>query len=299
MTWRLAALIFFLAALPAAAQNCEAIKSGVDANKKPQNTGREIVGRSLDDIQEQGWMLFAIYEDFAPYSYNKNGELSGVDVDVARLIAKELGVEARFYKTRADENVDADLRNNIWKGRLIGGPIANVMMRIPYNRELACRNEQVVLNGQYHNEKIGIAYSKKNYPDGGPVPAYFRFDTVGVENDTISDFYLAGIGGGQLVPKMKRYKNYSDAMAALEDGSVKAVMGPLAELEDGLGGDLTTHTPPLPGLARAEWTLGIAVRHNWRPLSYAVDDAIRAAVEDGRMKAIFAAHGLSYTAPKW
>ena len=93
MTWRLAALIFFLAALPAAAQNCEAIKSGVDANKKPQNTGREIVGRSLDDIQEQGWMLFAIYEDFAPYSYNKNGELSGVDVDVARLIAKELGVE--------------------------------------------------------------------------------------------------------------------------------------------------------------------------------------------------------------
>ncbi len=283
----------------AGAQNCASIKSGLGVNQRPQNTAKEIVGQSLDDIRERGWILFAVYEDFAPYSYTKAGELVGVDIDVGRLIAKVLGVEARFYATQAGENVDADLRFNVWKGRLIGGQIANVMLHVPYNRELACRNEQVVLNGQYYNERLAIAYSKAAYPDSAPVPAYFRFDTVGVENDTISDFYLSGLIGGQLIRNMRRFADYGAAMAALRAGKIKAVMGPIGQLEHGLDDTLALHTPPLPGLASSQWTLGIAVRHSWRPLSYAVDDAIRAAVEDGRLRAIFKNHGLSYTPPKW
>ena len=281
------------------AQNCSNVKSGLGVNQKAQNASRNVVGQSLDDIQEQGHMLFAVYEDFAPYSYKKDGELVGVDIDLARLIAKDINVEARFYVTGAAESVDADMLNNIWKGRLIGGQIANVMMHIPYNRELACRNQQVVMTGQYYNERIAIAYDKTEYPDGGPTPAYFRYDKVGVENDTISDFYLSGIGGGQLVPKMVRYKDYNAAMAGLSKGDVKAVMGPIGQLEHGLNEKLAVHTPPLPGLGAEQWTLGVALRHNWRPLAYAVDDAIRAAVEDGRLKAIFAKHGLSYIEPKW
>ncbi len=281
------------------AQNCENIKSGIGANRKAQNTGRDIVGQSLDQIQDQGHMLFAVYEDFAPYSYLKGSEPAGVDIDIARLIASQLGVEARFYLTAAAENVDADLRNNIWKGRLIGGQISNVMMHIPYNRELACRNEQVVLGGQYFNERIAIAYLKDDYPETGPTPAYFRFDKVGVENDTISDFYLSGIRGGQLIPNMVRYQNYEAAMAGLAAGEVKAVMGPMGQLQHGLQSNVTVHTPPLPGLGASQWTLGVAVRHTWRPLGYAVEDAIRNAVSDGKLKAIFAKHGLDYTEPKW
>ena len=140
------------------AQNCSNVKSGLGVNQKAQNASRNVVGQSLDDIQEQGHMLFAVYEDFAPYSYKKDGELVGVDIDLARLIAKDINVEARFYVTGAAESVDADMLNNIWKGRLIGGQIANVMMHIPYNRELACRNQQVVMTGQYYNERIAIAY---------------------------------------------------------------------------------------------------------------------------------------------
>ncbi len=298
MRWILIALLILTSSV-AAAQNCRTVKSGVDANRKPQNTSRDIVGKSLDDIQERGWIQFAVYSDFAPYAFKKDGKLTGVDIDLGKLIAKDLGVEARFYVTDAGENVDADLRFNIWKGRLIGGQISNVMLHVPYNRELACRNEQVVLNGQYYNERLAIAYRKSEYPDGGPVPAYFRFDTVGVENDSLADFYLSGIAGGQVIPKMTRYTNTAEAMAGLREGRTKAVMGPLAQLEFGANEDIAVHTPPLPGLAIGVWTLGVAVRHNWRPLSYAVDDAVRAAVQDGRMKEIFGKYGLTYTAPKW
>lgn len=297
--WALTLTAIILTSTNTFAQNCESIKSGIGATRKAQNVGRDRVGNSLDFIQERGWIQFAVYDDFAPYSFKKNGVLSGVDIDLGNHIAKYLGVKARFYATQAGEDVDADLRFNIWKGRLVSGPIANVMLHIPYNKEFGCRNEQVVLNGQYFNEKIAIAYSAKDYLDDAPLPAYFRYDKVGVENDSISDFYLSGIGNGQLISNMVRYKSTNEAMVALENGDVKAVMGPLAQMEYELGQNTKIHTPTLPGLAVGEWTLGVAVRHNWRPLSYSVDDAIRLAVEDGTLKNIFKKYGLTYTPPKW
>ena len=281
------------------AQNCEGVKLGFDADHKPQNTARDIVGQSLDDIIERGYILFAVYEDFAPYSWHDGSELRGVDIELGQLIAEELGVEARFFETAAGENVDADLRFNVWKGKLIGGQIANVMLHVPYNRELGCRNAQVVLTGQYYNEKLAIAYRRDAYEDGGPTPPYFRFDEVGVENDSLSDFYLTSFMNGALVPKMTRYPTPAAAMEGLQNGDVKAVMGARAQLEHGLSDDLDIHQPPLPGLTLGEWTLGVAVRHSWRALGYAVDDAIRAGVNDGRVAAIFENFRLSYSKPEW
>jgi len=66
-----------------------------------------------------------------------------------------------------------------------------------------------------------------------------------------------------------------------------------------LNDELDIHQPFLSGLALGTWTLGVAVRHSWRPLGYAVDDAIRAGVEDGRIADIFASYGLSYAKPEW
>jgi len=265
---------------------------------RPQNTGRDIVGRDLDEIVEQGHMLFAVYEDYPPYSWADGGTPRGVDVDIARLIAGDLGVEARFNFVAAGENLDADLRNNIWKGALIGGRVSNVMMRIPYDSAFKCRVEQVAFTGQYAGESIAIAYSKAEYPEEKPVPAYFRFDLVGVENDSISDFYLSSLVGGQLRANMRRFPSTGAAMEALDAGGVKAVMGPLAELEHGLTDKTAVHQPPLAGFAVSRWTLGVAVNFRYRPLAYAVDDAINAALQDGRIAAIYESYGLTHSAPE-
>jgi ABC-type amino acid transport substrate-binding protein len=265
---------------------------------RPQNTGRDIVGRDLDEIVEQGHMLFAVYEDYPPYSWEESGTPRGVDIDIARLIAGDLGVEARFNFVAAGENLDADLRNNIWKGALIGGRVSNVMMRIPYDSAFKCRVEQVAFTGQYAGESIAIAYSKAEYPEEKPVPAYFRFDLVGVENDSISDFYLSSLVGGQLRANMRRFPSTGAAMEALDAGEVKAVMGPLAELEHGLTDKSAVHQPPLAGFAVSRWTLGVAVNFRYRPLAYAVDDAIYAALQDGRIAAIYESYGLTHSAPE-
>lgn len=266
---------------------------------KPQNVGRSVVGQDLDQITERGFIEFAVYEDFAPYSWRENGLARGIDIDLGRLIAETLGVEARFRFVAAGERVDDDLRNNVWRGPIVGGRVSNVMLHVPYASELACRNEQVVLTGQYFNEKVVIAYRRDAYPDGAPTPAYFRYDLVGVENDSIADFYLSSFARGQLTANVRRYPTPAAAMAALAEGEVMAVVGARAQLEFGLTPELAFHEPPLPGFAVGQWTLGVAVRHTYRPLAYAVDDAVRAAVEDGRLQEIFASYGVTYSPPAW
>jgi ABC-type amino acid transport substrate-binding protein len=285
----------FLAATQAAAQDpC----ADYIPQHRPQNVGRDEVGQDMDAIQEQGHMLFAVYEDFPPYSWEDAGRATGIDVDIARIIADDLGVEARFNFIDAGENLEADLRNNIWKGALIGGRVANVMMRVPYDSAFKCRVEQVVFTGQYGGESIAIAYDKASYPDEKPVPAYFRYDTVAVENDSIADFYLGSFAGGQLSGNVQHFPAMKDAMAALNAGDVMAAMGPLGQLEYGLSDTTGVHQPPLAGFAVSTWTLGVAVNFRFRPLSYAVDDAINYALQDGRIAAIYAKYGVTHQPPE-
>jgi ABC-type amino acid transport substrate-binding protein len=265
---------------------------------KPQNVGRDIVGQDMDTIQDQGHMMFAVYEDYPPYSWDEAGQPRGIDIDIARIIAADLGVEAHFNFVAAGENLEADLRNNIWKGAVIGGRVANVMMRVPYDSAFKCRVEQVVFTGQYSAETIAIAYDKASYPEEKPVPAYFRFDAVAVENDSIADFYLSSFAGGQLSGKMQRYPDMIEVMNALTLGKTKAAMGPLAQLEYGLNDATAVHQPALAGFAVSKWTLGVAVNFRYRPLSYAVDDALNYALQDGRIAQVYESYGLSFQAPE-
>ena len=297
---------FLLAALLALPQGAAAQDPCADhvPQAKPQNASRDVVGQDLDAIQDRGFATFALYEDFPPYSWEEGGQPRGIDVDMARLIAADLGVEPRFRFVDAGETLDADLRNNVWQGPVAGGAVSNVMMRVPYDSRFACRVEQVVFTGQYAAEAVAIAYRDDAYTDaaedGGPTPAFFRYDTVAVENDSIADFYLSGFAGGQARDNVRRFPTMAAAMAALAAGEVDAAMGPLAQLEWGVrdADGLSVHRPPLPGLAVGAWTLGTGIHVAYRPLAYAVDDAVWAALDDGRIAAIHAEYGVTHLPPE-
>lgn len=292
MRWLLSVLILILPVVSVLAQ--------VPTVSRIQNPDKTFTpGADLDTIEDRGWIEFGVYEDFWPYSYLEGDTAHGVDIEIGRLIAAELGVEARFRLVAAGETVDDDLRNWVWKGPLVGPDrnVVNVMLHVPWDRELDYRNELVVLGGKYMIEQVAIAYRLDAYRDGGPLPAYFRIDTVGVENDSIADFYLSNLANGQLLQNIVRYRTAGEAMAALRAGEIKAVTGPLSQLEAGLDDATAVHMPPLPGLARGKWTLGVAVRHNYRRLGYAIDDAIGAVIGDGRMEAVLKDFGVTFHPP--
>lgn len=282
---------------------CETVAPGA----RPQNTPREFVGQTLDEIVKRGTLNIAVYEDFPPYSWDDGGTPKGVDVEIGRILAEGLGVEPEFRFVQAGETLQVDLMSYVWRGTVQKEPVSNVMLRVPYNSEFTCLVEQVVFTGQYAREDIAIAYRLDAYPDavpvgderheGAPVPAFFRFDTVAVENDSIADFYLTSFPGGQVAPNVRRFPTMAEAMSAMARGETMAAMGPRAQLEFAADEGVAVHKPPLPGFALSNWTLGIAVQQSHRDLAYALDDAIAAALQDGRIAAAYAAYGLTYTPP--
>lgn len=297
----LAAGAFALAANPVHAR-CESVTPG----SRLQNTPREFVGQTLDDIVERGFLTIAVYDAFAPYSWqDPDGTPQGIDIGIGRILAQSLGVEPRFNFVLAGEDLKTDLMSYVWRGTVLDEPVSNVMLRVPYNVDFACLVDQVVFTGQYATEQIAIAYSLAAYPDavpsaedrhdGAPVPAFFRFDSVAVENDSISDFYLTAFPGGQIGPNIHRFPTIKDGMQALAAGEVMAAMGPKSQLQYGATTGIAVHTPPLPNFALAKWTIGVAVHQSHRDLGYALDDAIAAALADGRIAKVYADLGLDFT----
>lgn len=265
---------------------------------RPQNADRDPVGRTLDEILERGVVEFAVFEAFPPWSYLEGGAATGIDIEIGRLIAEAMGVEARFRLVAAGEDLAADLRNWVWKGPVVGGAVADVMLHVPYDSAFTCRVEQVMFTGLYGVETLAVAYDAAVFGAEAPGPAMFRMHRVGVENDSISDFYLSAMAGGQLGPNIARHPTTEAAMAALAAGEVAAVMGPRAQLE-AQPGAARVHVPPLPGLMTPDWALGLAVHHGHRDLGYLIEGIVAEAVADGRIAAIFEGRGLSWTAPEW
>jgi cystine transport system substrate-binding protein len=61
-------------------------------------------GTSLQDVKEAGVLTVGTEGTYAPYSFHEggSGELTGYDVELAKAVAGELGVEAKFKETQFD-----------------------------------------------------------------------------------------------------------------------------------------------------------------------------------------------------
>jgi ABC-type amino acid transport substrate-binding protein len=270
---------------------------------------KNTVGESLEEIREKGRIKIAVYEDFRPFSFVEDGDLVGIDVEIAKAIAKGLDLRLELMAVQADENVDADLRNHIWRGPRIGArsegsiavdAVANLMLHVPYNKELDVRNELAVLFSPYFEDRVSIARDPEQF-EGGEFSLFdLEGKTVGVELDTLSDFYLSSTWGGKLRSALQRFRRPDDGMAALLAGEIAAFMGPVSQIEGALGDrreDFDFDQTALPGLAIDSWSVGAAVRENARDLRWEAGDMIDAMVRNGEMAGIFSQYGVDYRSP--
>lgn len=268
-----------------------------------------IPDRTLDIVQDSGYLNVGMYKDFPPYSYEVNGEVRGVDADLGRRIAEGLGVEFRPYWIIPDESLGDDLRNHIWKGHYLAKTrIADIMMRVPYDSTFKYMrdstgemiNEQVVFFGPYQQERWQIAFDKSRL-DGVETVAVFQYHPIGVEIDTLPATYLTSAFGGRLRNQVHHYRNVGEAFQAMEQEEVAGVMGMRAEIEHQLaahtGNGFTKAGNGFPGMTKQVWDLGLAVRHTHRALGYAIAAIVDGMVRSGEMAELYANHGLSYSRP--
>lgn len=254
---------------------------------------------SFDDIQDRGVISVAVYRDFAPFSYRENGQAKGVDVEIAQVIANGLGVRLDLFELSADENVDDDLRNAIWKGHYLDRKKADIMLHVPYDNELARRNDLVVLFAPYYREDMVVARDIKKLGKDATL-GHFRYEKIAVELDSLADIYLSAAFGGSVRNNVLHFPTIQEAADQAIAQKAFGLMGPRSVVEAALGAHIAQYDIgkiPTPGLSRESWLLGLAVKNDYRQLGYAVGDIIAAMVMDGRMKALFEKYGLTYTPP--
>ncbi|PXY00020.1 substrate-binding periplasmic protein [Halomonas sp. LBP4] len=265
--------------------------------------------RPYDIVIESGYLNVGVYRDFPPYSYEKEGEAVGVDIDIGKRIAEELEVEFRVHWITPDETLEDDLRNNIWKGHYLAKRrIADVMLRVPYDKQYAYMrdstgeviNDQVVMFGPYQQERWQIAYDPGDIDSVGTL-AVFQYHPIGVEIDTLPATYLTSAFGGRLRDNTHHFSSVRQAFRAMADGDVSAVMGMRAEIDHELGAHagqgFAAAENGFPGMGKQAWDVGMAVKHTHRQLGYAIEAIVDRMVREGEMADIFERHGLRYGMP--
>lgn len=251
----------------------------------------------LAAIRERGRLRIAVYNDFPPYSMAGG---KGIDADLGRAIATRLGLAPEVVGYNADEDMNDDLRNMVWKGHYLGAPPADVMLHVPVDEYLAKANDKVRIFGAYHRETLALARNPQRVPalSGSAAVALeiFTREKVGVETATLADSFLLGVMNGRLRDNVVHFKTVADAANGLADGRVSAVLAPRAELEAALRGKegFVLERPQLAELKIEGWPLGMAVKVEEAELAEAIAKALAELKEDGTLAGIFRKHGISH-----
>lgn len=256
--------------------------------------------RPIDQVTASGSLRVAVYRDYAPFASGKGEKLAGVDVDLGAAIAKRLGVKVDYMVLTAGESVDDDLRNGVWKGHYLGGGVADLMLHVPVDQQLALRNDNAVIFGPYYREQV-VVLLDPTQTSGNDLVNAFGEHKIGVELDSLADFYLTSAFGGVLRNNVVHYRHLEEAVAAVRRGEVAGVMGPRSEVEGALHGKpghYRVAPMPTPGLFMSSWPIGMAVKVNSHDLANSVEMIVEKMIHDGTLAKIFRKHGLSYVSPE-
>lgn len=265
--------------------------------------------REFDDIIDSGVLKVALYENFPPYSFMLDGEARGVDVELAQQLASGLELKVEVLWVSPDETLDGDLRNFIWRGHYLRpGIVADVMLRVPYDREFSYKqnelgeliNELVVMFGPYQRERWQSAFDQRRLKEVSSV-AVFQYHPVGVEVESVPSFYLSSVLNGNIRKMLHHYPSTQAAFAAMQAGEVDATMGMRGEIDWLLSqandSNLRLADNAYPNMGRQVWDLGMAVHESNRQLAYAIEGVLEEMLADGSLERIYASYGLRYELP--
>jgi len=265
-----------------------------------------VEARSLEDIQETGFLRIAVYRDFPPYSYLEKGSPAGIDVEVGKKIAEQLGVQPAWFWLTADETLDDDLRNAVWKGHYMGGGVADIMLRVPY--DINYDNDKVSIVAPYHKERWTVARNTEKLAELVNL-APFMYHKVGVEVDSVPDLTLTTALRGRLVEQVTHFLSIDEAVSALKKGEIDAVAGMRSQVEWSVkasGDDLDRQMDSqkfaisdesIVSWPRRAWDIGIAVKATFPELTNKVDAAVKTMIDDSQMAPLFNEYQVSYELP--
>lgn len=242
-------------------------------------------------IRERGSLTVALYQDMPPFHDKGNG----IDVDIGRALAAEMGLGFAALPFPAGENMNDDLRNMVWKGHYLGWGPADVLLHVPVDPPLMRENPQVRIVAPYYRERVVIAYDRRKLPSLESL-AQLRGQPVSVAGLSLAGWLMIGAEDGLLRDHLvTRLADGVAAARALKQGDVVAAAGLASELESVLAGDERFALEPLPSprAPRDGWAVGCAVKKDGTELAVALQKGMQALQASGKLQAIFRTHSVN------
>ncbi len=247
---------------------------------------------TLAKVKERGSLIVGIYQDMPPF--NVAGK--GIDIDIAQALAEALQVKLSLLPFHADENMNDDLRNMVWKGHYLGFGPADVLMHVPVDKPLIDATPQVTIFAPYYRERVVIARNLALVPVLDTLKP-LAAQTVAVPGQTLAGWLLLGADNGAYANQLRtKWKDGCEAAQALLRGEVTVAAGLASELESVLRGDprFAIEALPVPRAPRDGWATGLAVKKDGTDLAQALQAAMAQLSQNGQLKAIFARHNVGW-----
>ena len=255
--------------------------------------------KALDKIKARGRLVVGIYNDMPPF----HAAGKGIDVELARALARRLGLELSLLPFNADENMNDDLRNLVWRGHYLGFGPADVLLHVPVDRPLMQGNPRVEIFAPYYRERIQIARDLQQVPQMESLAA-FAGKKIAVPGQSLAGWLLIGADSGAYREQLvTTWKDGTESAQALLRGEVAAAAGTASELETVLAAARKADPAryaieplPLPRM-REGWAVGMAVKKEAKDLAEALQAATNALMENGDMARLFADAGVGWRKP--
>lgn len=256
--------------------------------------GLTAAAASLAKVKERGSLIVGLYNDMPPF--NVAGK--GIDVELAQALADSLGVKLSLLPFTADESMNDDLRNMVWKGHYLGYGPADVLMHVPVDAPLMNATPQATIFAPYYRERVMIARDVTLMPNFDAM-SQLADQTIAVPGQTLAGWLLIGADGGAYKTRMTtQWKDGCEAALALKRGEVTVAAGLQSELESVLRGSPKFIIGPLPSprAPRDGWATGLAVKKDSEGLAQALQAAMNQLSESGKINEIFGRFNVSWRA---
>ena len=247
---------------------------------------------TLVKVRERGALVVGIYNDLPPFHVAGKG----IDVEIAQALADGLGVRLSLLPFNADENMNDDLRNMVWRGHYLGYGPADVLMHVPVDRPLMDATPQATIFAPYYRERIVMARNLEKLPALDSLQQ-LAGQKVAVPGQTLAGWLLLGADGGAYRNQINtQWKDATECARALQRGEVTVAAGTSSELESVLRGDPRFAIEPMPSprAPRSGWATGLAVKSDAPDLAQALQATINSLGETGKLKEIFARHNVAW-----
>ena len=248
----------------------------------------------LPRVLERGLLKVGLYHDMPPFHVDGRG----IDVELARALAEALGVKATLLPFHADDSMNDDLRNMVWRGHYLGYGPADVLLHVPVDKPLLEASPQVSIFAPYCRERVAMARCLERVPELESFSA-LRGHAVAVPGQSLAGWLLIGADGGAYREQLNtRWKDGAEAARALQRGEVDVAAGLASELVSVLRGDarFAISALPSPRAPRDGWAVGMAVKRDAVELAQALQRAVDALASSGRLAQMFARANLVWEA---